>query len=202
MVFDVLSPFIIEFKKVRYVMRFSALGVVLVSIACPTVASATQPSNMSDCVGISDNEARLACFDSVMKSGANPPEAAAPQTTASDATTAETEVQKKRRIFGLRMPGGGATKEADFGKRERPEDKLVNQITSAINSIEYRGKNAHRIELANGQIWQQLSSDSNYVPMSRNNPKKYSATIKEASFGSFKMTVEPMGRTIKVRRLQ
>ncbi len=192
-------------------MRIFTLATVSL-IASPTMALAQQP-DISQCVNITNDAERLACFDTAMKqptaqtndtdgvvASSSPQNSAALPSVPSQPVSEEASQQKERRLFGFSFQSR-TKKPEEFGLRQ-PKEKTIHQISSPIKSVTYRRKTAYRIELENGQVWEQLGADSNYVKIRENSDRNYSAVIKEAAMGSYKMTVEPMGRTIRVRRIK
>lgn len=159
-------------------------------------ASAAVPleDQLSACMSIPTDQARLTCFETIAQNT---------KTTEAPATALkqiESKEVKQRRRFGLTRTPRPVRREQDFGARA-PEDTGITTISAQITDVKLAFKTANRIELDNGQIWQQLSSDSTRVKTFRSNTT-YTATIKKAALGSFRMTIEPMGRTIRVKRLK
>ncbi|MCI5046572.1 MAG: hypothetical protein MRY59_03645 [Aquisalinus sp.] len=163
--------------------------------------AAEAPITMSDCVQIADDDERLACFDELAKEPA-------PVVATTPPQIKETPVQKERRLFGLRMPQRPQTEE-NYGLRQPPEPVVreVTEISAGVTRITFSKTNptqdkiASRIVLDNGQVWRQLDSDTRHLRPLQDNIQ-YTALIERGALGSFRMKIEPMGRTIKVRRLK
>jgi hypothetical protein len=152
--------------------------------------AATIEGQLVTCRDMADTAQRLDCYDAVA--------AGIDSAAIQQAEVSQKEAKaEKRRLFGFRAPKP-VTKEKDFGKREKPEE--ITQISAAITEVKFRRDIAHRITLDNGQVWEQLGSDNRRVYISKK--KDYTATIKSGALGSFKMTIEPAGRTINVRRIK
>ncbi len=167
--------------------------------------AAEAPKTMSDCVQIADDDKRLACFDELAKE----PAAAKPSLMPEENTVLpETTVQKERRLFGLSFSRRPQSEEEYGLQQPSPPARIeVSEISANIRTISFsstspsRNKPANSIVLDNGQIWRQLDSDTRYLrPLKEG--VTYTATIKRGAVGSFRMTVEPTGQTIRVRRIK
>ena len=166
--------------------------------------SAEAPKTMSDCIQISNDDERLACFDELAKQpnldGDN-------LTNSPTAKSIETPIQREKRFFGFNFSRENPDTEEDFGRRA-PPIREVKEVSSEIVDVKFRAKDpagyklrAYRIELANGQIWEQTETDR-YSLRKFRDEVTYQATVRRGALDSFLMEIEPMGRTIRVRRVE
>lgn len=171
----------------------------------PTPAEAA----MTACLGKPDAE-RLACFDAaasllggepslgpLVRPGADaaPMEAPRPPVIGAQAETAPPRTVPMTEA----APEPAPEPSSDFGLSKRADPKQP--ITVAVQSVELNGRGKATVTLADGQVWRQLNSDS--VTVSRGRARRAEmATIKRGALGSYRMTIEPSGRTIRVKRLR
>ena len=164
-------------------MIASLLAALLVQQQTPAEAA------MRDCLGKPD-PARLACFDAAAAmltpvAAPTPVEAALPPAPAPAPVAAAPEA-----------PSAPA---ADFGLPERRD--APEAVTADVASVELGRYGKATITLADGQVWRQIGSDS--TTLSRGQARRAErVTIKRAALGSYRMTVEPGGRTVRVRRAE
>ena len=87
----------------------------------------------------------------------------------------------------------------DFGN---PAEKPVgpDEIVLDVKEVKVNRSGTATVFLTNGQVWQQLDSDRVELFISKKTPA-LTATIKKAALGSYRMRIEPIGRTIRVRRI-
>lgn len=182
---------------------FSAL------IALPAAAQNTEDQAIDAAISCRDIQApmeRLACLDS------------AAETLAVTRIIREEEevkrAEQEREDFGLAQkpaetdaPSPIIETEEEFGgeavrelRKKRDEGRLKN-ITAKIAEVRVRRNNKLTITLDNGQVWRQLDSDSRNV-IFPNNDELYTARIKRGFMSNYMMTIEELGRTIRVRRIQ
>ncbi|WP_277314719.1 hypothetical protein [Sphingomonas sp. AOB5] len=137
-----------------------------------------------ECRGITDNAARLACFDA----------ASARFDVARQrgdlAVVDREEVRKTRRgLFGFRLPGISL-----FGGDKEGGDELA-ELTGKVVSAR-RGSDGWTITLEGGAVWQQTDA----VMLGRSPKPGSTVVIRRAALGSYKMNVDG-GPAIKVRRI-
>ena len=156
------------------------------SILLAALITAAPPS-LTDCRAIPDAEARLACYDSYV-------DAALPRAAAESAPTMDpgppvldTQSEAERR--------------AEFeAKTEAAKSGEAPAIVSKPVEIEADRNGILTITLANGQVWQQASSDRLFRVNSKKPPQ--SATITEAAMGSYRLKFDDSRQSLRVRRLR
>lgn len=169
-------------------------------LALTLLFASAPPADAAACRQIADAAARLACYDAATSETAPevPSAPTAPVAPVADvapapvaapvAVAAPTDAEKSRIArFGLRP--------------ERAAPAPAEAITAAVDRIELGRANATRIYLTNGQIWQQVDHSSDPLPWGVTR-KPQTATIKDAALGSFRMRLEPIGETIRVKRIK
>lgn len=174
------------------------IPILAAALMQPTPAEAA----MTACLGKPDAE-RLACFDAAasLLEGASvgadsaPVEAPRPPVIGARAETAPPRAVPMTEA----APDPSSRPSSDFGLAKRDDRK--EPLIVAIQSVELNGRGKATVTLSDGQVWRQLNSDS--VTISRGRAKRAeSATIKRGALGSYRMTIEPSGRTIRVKRLR
>lgn len=133
----------------------------------------TDDAALLRCAQNPEAAARLACFDALAT--------AARQRAASPAAA--------------RPAATGTDAVAAFGKPSRPDD--VDVIESRIVGRFEGWRAGDRITLANGQVWQ-IADDSNAWA----DLQQPVARVRRAAMGSFRLEVEGVTRSPRVRRVQ
>lgn len=149
----------------------------LVLAAGMTLAS---QDGVATCAKIADDRERLSCYDAAV--GRMAPvraEPLAPLDPSAPATTPE----------GV----------ARFGLLDRPDEPEA--VTGVVASLEFDGDGRATVTLTDGQVWRQLASDRVKI-VRRSGFGEQTAIVKKAALGSFRMSLEPLGMTIRVRRLE
>ncbi len=171
----------------RY-MIFAVLGASAAMGAAAEVSTSKGIGAVLACRALSDDAARLACFD--RETGA----LAAAEAAGEVQVIARADVEAiERESFGFQLPSL-----PQLIRRDRGEETL-DEVTAAITSVTMDNLTGRlRVALDNGQVWEQ--SDSANLQMGRVRRAK-TATIKRAALGSFKLTFEDAG-TIRVKRVE
>ncbi len=163
-----------------------------------------------ECLELTDDSERLACYDR----NATLLRAAIAISEGNEGLTGEAkraEVDENERrglarlIFGDKAPQAEikvtpkSDSVEDFGVLRRDGD--LKELSDGVTSLSLRADGVAIIVLDNGQVWRQISSDSVRLRLKRK-PIDYQATIKKGAVGSFRMRIEPLGKTIRVRRIK
>lgn len=172
-------------------------------------AQADIHQSLLDCKQLTDNSARLSCYDRLAatfgsqaaSAGVAVPGAVAPGTAVLGAA-----------VPGVAAPGASAPAavvptpatatpsaeviEADFGKTQsRPSDQ-VEQLQATVKSLSRNKMRKMLITLENGHIWRQTEDDSIQLKAGD------SVTIEKASFGSFLLSKTGTNRKVRVKRVE
>lgn len=162
------------------------------------------------CRSIADDLARLSCLDGAAGALAamiDGPDDGGPDDDASLPAPA----QDGERSFGLPQPEIART-EDEFGAEDLPADRESARVGEEAPDGEIRELKAAVVEsganpfgkvfvvLDNGQVWRQLDSDGTMVRFPRN--LAATVTIRKSRFGGYRMTVDQLKRTIRVRRIK
>ncbi|NNC36267.1 MAG: hypothetical protein EX271_07600 [Acidimicrobiales bacterium] len=144
-------------------------------------------SSLYDCSEITDDGARLACFDKVASSLKIAEEKK--EIVAIDAQSAK---KLKKEAFGFNLPSLPKLGLPSFGgDKDKPE-----ALVAAVKDVR-KGGAGYIFILENGQIWQQSNGSFNYMPKG-----DLTATIKPASMGSFKISVNNGKTTVRGMRVR
>ena len=167
-----------------------------------------QDSPFLRCTGIADDAERLTCFDLTAATMATPLDQAVPAAAPSPvapprAVAAPAEAPRAPPAPDERPPVPAAEPPAEargrFGLRERRDETDSQTLRIAELSLDRAGKLI--VRLADGQVWRQVSGDTTAMRVPRGNAVQ-TATIRRATFGSYRMRIEPLGRTVRVKRVE
>jgi Protein of unknown function (DUF3121). len=140
-----------------------------------------------DCSEIADNTSRLSCYDKVAKNLQT-----AEQKKEIVAIDAQSAKKLKKEAFGFNLPSLPKLGLPSFGgDNDKPE-----ALVAAVKSVR-KGGGGYLFILENGQIWQQSNGSFNYIPKG-----DLTATIKPASMGSFKISVNNGKTTVRGMRVR
>ncbi len=150
--------------------------------------SATSAESAQQCAGVSDDRARLACYDGIFgKPAAVPAETGVSSTPAAATAAAASSAQAE---FGL----------SDTAKRardpEKAEELIPQSITEKVASVGRRPTGELVVTLDNGQVWAQIETTT----MARISAGD-TVTIRKAALGSYQL-VSPNKVTVRVRRVK
>ena len=171
---------------------------------------------MIACRAIGSAPERLACFDqtsgaaaSVAERSANPAlgmrEDFSPKAVARSGIPAvqDPKAQDDQEIETAEPPM------ASFGAEDLPQLRNERQaspqdalLEAAVASVEWTRTGRYVIELDNGQVWRQLSSDSRRLTLSEKNPEGTPVTIKKTALGGHRLSTVGSKRSIRVERIK
>jgi hypothetical protein len=158
------------------------------------------------CRAIADSAERLACFDGAV---AGLDGARAEQTARIQEKKAAKE-KKKKEDFGLKGDKEVivmADTEENFGGEAVPEiraaqeEKRLKTVTLTATNIRVNSLKQATLTFDNGQVWKQLESDSETLPVIKQG-KSYAVTIKRGAMGNYMATIEDLNRSIRVTRVK
>lgn len=149
---------------------------------------ATSAESAQQCAGVSDDRARLACYDQIFgKPAAAPAETGVAGTSAAATAAAASSPQDD---FGL----------SDTAKRardpEKAEELIPQTVTEKVASVGRRPTGELLVTLDNGQVWAQIETTT----MARISAGD-TVTIRKAALGSYQL-VSPNKVTVRVRRVK
>lgn len=104
--------------------------------------------------------------------------------------------------------GSGEPAAADIGAeqlarrrgRDDETDRLASASGLAVASFDYVPYNRLQVTLENGQVWQQITGDTQHIRASLR--KNRTVDIEESSLGGYKLRLNEMRRTIRVERVR
>jgi hypothetical protein len=172
-------------------------AVALVAALSPGSRAQTNDlrTELMHCLTLSGAVERLSCYDRLARgagSGTLPaPAAQAPQMAAPRASIPQPRTE----------PAAGPQ---NLGREELPraappmpgEDRM----TAEISNFQRDPAGRFTIELANGQVWQQIAGDTGVAQYRAGRPQ--AVTISRGSLGSYDLRFEGRNVTFKVRRLK
>jgi hypothetical protein len=197
------------------------LLLLAVAVALPSQAVAQIPSSPLDglfaCEAIADDTARLSCLDAAVAALHGETESGSVIAVNRDEVEAAEEA-----TFGLSIPGfslpslprmglprgsasdlAAADETAVSGERtvSRDASGQIDRIDNlAVASITFNRSRRAIVTLENGQVWQQLDSDTTHVV--RSVDPGDGATIRSAALDSYMMRIGENGRWFRARRRQ
>jgi hypothetical protein len=150
----------------------------VVGFAQPTVSSA----DLARCAEIAQDVARLACFDTLVQRRGDDRRTES-ERTANDSAEASSQVENED-AFGAELLGGRETLGPD-----EIESRLIGEFTG------WRGNTTFRLE--NSQVWRQ--AEEGRLVFRSTAPL---ITIRRGAFGTYRLGVEGINRSVRVRRLE
>jgi len=205
-------------------MRFvlaAASAMLAVVITSSAVADPRSDliDGMTKCAAITDGTARLACYDALnptLKAAqAQAPAAVAPSPPSTVAANPppfnpyrplgvpQTEQIKPEQFGGENLAPPPPPPPPPGHEAEAPaaaEPQALDSITVGVTDYSYNPYDKFLVILDNGQIWQQLESDSGRAHFSKGG--KNSVTISRGFMGSYNIAINDGGAVFKVKRLK
>ena len=168
--------------------KLLTVGVGLFVLIGPTDASAQTTIPVDDlarCAEIATDAVRLACFDALAREleEQDDTERAAPAPTEARTSDATPRTENED-AFGAELIGGREV----IGPDEI-ESRLIGEFTG------WRGSTTFRLE--NGQVWRQ--AEEGRLVFRSDAPL---ITIRRGAFGTYRLTVEGVNRSVRVRRVE
>lgn len=186
------------------------------ALACQFGTAAASPrddvlSGLQKCAGVTNDQARLACYDALVRPAqeamARPPE---PQ----EATHPPTKDEQKSwfgfdisHLFGS-SPAQQTTPEQFGNERTAATQKKVEEanaevdsITAAVTDYAYTPFGKFIVFLDNGQVWRQLEGDADKA-IFRKSPSDNKVTIERGFIGSYNLMINGSSRLFKVVRVK
>lgn len=187
-------------------MKFGLLFLAALGFGAVQAGAQDVPAALERCATMSDDHARLSCYDGVAAgfrhaAAAQPvtphPVAALPSVTAAARPPAAAPVI---------APPPVAAKVAEFGtdtmrkpEPERGAPKEIDEIKATITQVEFSQNNRFIVTLDNGQVWRQIEADSTKARFRKSGE---AVTISRGVLGSYNLTLDEHAVLYKVRRLR
>lgn len=183
-----------------------------------TGAKADIHQALLDCKQLTDNSARLSCYDRLAATfvsqaasaavavpgtsvpgtvvpGTAVPEAPAPEAPAPEAAAPASAPAAAVATPATATPSAEAIA-ADFGKTERRPSDQIEQLQATVKSLSRNKMRKLLITLENGHTWRQTEDDTIQLKAGD------SVTIEKASFGSFLLSKTGTNRKVRVKRVE
>lgn len=178
--------------KFRFLIAGIAATTFLTGPALARQAAVNPTDPIYACASVTEDSARLACFDEAVAALRTKEEAGLVQTI--DVAQIET-IEKE--AFGFSMPSLPGLFSRSASSEKKVEREQVEEITVAVKSARIQGVTGKAIvTLENGQTWQQTDTAKIQASSLR---KAKEARVRKAAMGSFMMTVDG-GRSFRVKR--
>ncbi|MEO1244022.1 MAG: hypothetical protein AAFX54_19095 [Pseudomonadota bacterium] len=170
----------------------AAAAVVSVGF-CGGAAAQSLAPGLIECRGIGDDSDRLACFDRL--AGGLEAEKIAVEATDGEAALASGPVLTPEERFGAEdLP---ETKE-----KQRKEREKIKSLAASVVDVGRNGRGKYVIILDNGQVWRQLSADTDKLRVPKSGAEGMGVTIKRKSFGGHVLSLNGDKRSIRVERIK
>ena len=168
-----------------------------------TGAKADIHQALLDCKQLTDNSARLSCYDRLAATFVSQEASAVvavSDTVAREAAAPEAAAPASAPAAVVATPATATPSAeviaADFGKTQsRPSDQ-VEQLQATVKSLSRNKMRKLLITLENGHTWRQTEDDSIQLKAGD------SVTIEKASFGSFLLSKTGTNRKVRVKRVE
>jgi hypothetical protein len=177
----------------------------------PAVAPQDVLEAIGRCAAITDNSARLSCYDAiaprVKDALAAPPEALPGNRTPT--------TEEERSWFGFDLSNlfgaspSQQTTSAQFGSdrlpsvhaQEQTAAAEVDRITAGVTEVSFTPFGRFIVFLDNGQVWRQIEGDTD-VATFKKPAKDNKVTIGRGLIGSYNLSINDSNRTFKVTRVK
>lgn len=147
------------------------------------------------CARIASPLDRLECYDALAATLETKPEPAPARAAASDGARKAPAVTAQA-TEPAQKPAAAAPV-AEFGFESRRIEETPDEVTAHYDG-EFTGWSGQTLfKLDNGQVWKQAQSGR--VSFRKSNPV---VTIRKGAFGSFRLSVEGLNKTIRVKRIK
>jgi hypothetical protein len=160
------------------------------------------------CTEVADGAARLACFDRTarplreLSMGQGGAALAVPREAAPEGVEAPVPAASAEPYPSYEAASAPRTEARERGPVARARERAAEGLPVGVPVAElaFGPYDKALITLANGEVWEQLSSDSVILRVSQAQAEGgLTATVKPGALGSRRMTIEPIGKTIRVR---
>lgn len=201
-------------------MNIARVAAIAAIVLVPTLAGAGPRDELIDgmakCAAVTDNPARLACYDALnptLKAAQAeppaPPAAAAPPAKAADNTPwydpfhvfgTSPRQQVRPEQFGAENLSAPPPPPGAPAAAAPPEPQALDSITAVVTDYSFNHYGRFLVILDNGQIWRQLASDT--VKAHFGKDEKNTVTISRGFIGSYNLTINDSSIVFKVERLK
>jgi hypothetical protein len=177
-------------------MRYLCIAVV--SCLLTSHAQAAIEQQLAHCATIADNASRLQCYDQLAQASDHVAVSAVAETNAktspNPALTPKLATAPSLTVNPQTSVKADAV--AEFGAPRKEDNQALEQIRYPVTSAQKGLRGGYTVTLANGQVWQQIGSESFRVKQGQ------TVVIEKAALGSFLMHVDGTNNSIRVKRLQ
>lgn len=180
---------------------FTSLAATAGVLTLSGIAVAQDATSFVECRAIDAEDQRLACYDRLADALIGVPEDTRAEAIAAQPSAADLVRLSKEDMLAQKIEEEKQNFGADRLKAEDREAPLVDSLTQNVTGFRVMAGGEIRLTLANGQVWQQLSSDrTTFIRPEADDFR--TATIEKGFMGSYRLKVEPVGKSMKVTRIQ
>jgi hypothetical protein len=198
----------------RLAFAFAALAAVLPAHAAAppgTVPPQDVLEAVGRCAGVTDNQARLACYDALAPRVKDA--LAAPPSTLPGNRAPTVDEQRSWFGFDLGSLFGSSpaqqTTPQQFGSDRLPSTHVkeetaaaaVDSITAGVSDVAYTPFGKFIVFLDNGQVWRQIEGDADHA-IFRKPAKNNKVMIGRGFIGSYNLTINDSDKVFKVTRVK
>ncbi len=193
-------------------MKFFTAAVVAAALMLPVAANAGPNddlvSGMAKCAAVSDNTARLACYDALapqLKAAqAQPPAQAADERAWYDPGrifgTSPSQQTRPEQFGGENLAAPPPPPPKPGEAPPPPEPEAIASIAAKVTDFAYNPFGRFVVFLDDGQIWQQIEGDTDQAHFRKSGGD--TVTISRGMLGSYNLVVNGSGIAFKVRRIK
>ncbi len=177
------------------------LAAAAVAIVSPSAFAQSASDRAADaaiaCLDITDAGERLACL-----------ETATQEIKATRIRRESAEESAAADAAGAVAYDEGASEEDQFGaealastRHAKNEKRKTQKLEADVVEFRVNSLGVLTAVLDNGQVWRQLTSDDERIILPKKD-RKLTVTVKKGMVGNYRMTINELKRTIRVRRIK
>ncbi|MEM7739317.1 MAG: hypothetical protein AAF225_00765 [Pseudomonadota bacterium] len=177
--------------------------------AALTLQSPIDDSAVLGCIAIERDKRRLACYDEalgrldLLAAAEREAEALAAQSAAATVLAAEQariEALEAELLLAQQRAADAELRASRADARAKEATRGFETFTAEVREVSVSPYGKLTLQLSNGETWRQLESDSTSFNKRRTDQIQ-TVEVRAAALGSRRMSIEPIGKTIRVKRV-
>ena len=184
-------------------------GMAIAAILCGSPLQAQNENELILCSQIRDDAERLECFDRAARKRSVDMETGTGEQSAPATPPAPTPVAKPAPKSATPTPAATAPASTPPPAARDPEEDFGAEHTTQAKTQELKEIRSHivgyfdgfsggtEVRLANGQVWKQ--TDTARLPVQKKDPE---VVIEKGFFGGYRLSVDGLNRSIRVKRIE
>lgn len=184
----------------------AALSAMLLFGTAAAAAPSELESTLQRCASAESAEARIRCLEDALAAahGLDPDDSAAPPkspiaASAGAPSGASTETQPEPPQATPAQPASLGAEQVEARERTS-RDTTDKRMRARITSHRIVGYRALQVGLDNGQIWRQLSADTQRLNLP--DDRELTVEVWQTRYGGYQLRIEELRRTIRVERVR